>query len=367
MLSPDVDIILLTLGEGGGTGSGVAPVVAETIKELGRTCVAIVTIPFETESVKSKVNAAVGIDMLYRSEGTNAIICIENDKLTAYYPDRLLTEAYEKVNEIAVSTFLNLIDLANLPSKADRIDESELKSIFKYPGFATLANFRTQANLVEDVAATLRRSWNGSLFAEINPASAAGVIFGIEGPTHLFTTTQVDAIRRTFHEILAGKDVMLGIYPSEHLRWASYIGILTGLDIPKKIHGLLDKAKTEYQQHEKTIEAKIRSKREGLGFSLKTSTVHEKLTRPTTHREFEKPFKSVPITEGIHFDLSREVPKVIRAIEQYKGETLTHEELINLIQNETDIEDEKSIAKVILELQNLGFLAEVRKNVYRIV
>ncbi|MGQ9542797.1 MAG: hypothetical protein ACUVTM_01725 [Candidatus Bathyarchaeia archaeon] len=367
MLSPDIDMILLTLGEGGGTGSGVAPVVAETIKELGRTCVAIVTIPFETESVKAKVNAAVGIDMLYRSEGTNAIICVENDKLTAHYPDKLLTEAYEKVNEIAVNTFLNLINLANLPSKADRIDESELKSIFKYPGFATLANFRTQANLVEDVAATLRRSWNGSLFAEINPASATGVIFGIEGPTHLFTTTQVDAIRRTFHELLAGKDVMLGIYPSEHLRWASYIGILTGLDIPKKIHSLLDRAKAEYQQHEKILEAKVKSKREGLGFSLKSQTMPERVTRPTAHRELESQHLKPPSAVDIkQLDLSKALPEVIRVIEQHKGETMTFEELTHTIQSETDI-DYKSVAVVILELQNLGYLAEVRKNLFRIV
>src|SRR4030042_3994646 len=204
LVSADTDVILLTLGEGGGTGSGVAPTIAEIINDFGKTCIAIVTLPFETESVRSKVNAAMGIDMLYRQESVKAIICIENDKLTAHYPNKLLTEAYEKVNQVAVQTFLDLIDLARMPSRADRIDESELASIFEYPGFATLANFRTQANMVEDVATTLRRSWDSSLFAEVDPSTASGVIFGVQGPTHLFTTIQVDSIRRALHELLAG-------------------------------------------------------------------------------------------------------------------------------------------------------------------
>jgi len=53
-------------------------------------------------------------------------------------------------------------------------------------------NYRAAANLVEDLSAMLRHSWNSSLFAEIDPTTATGVIFGVEGPAHLFTTTQVD-------------------------------------------------------------------------------------------------------------------------------------------------------------------------------
>ncbi|MEE9459425.1 MAG: hypothetical protein V3V84_06675 [Candidatus Bathyarchaeia archaeon] len=367
LLSADTDVILLTLGEGGGTGSGVAPTIAEIISDFGKTCISIVTLPFETESVRSKVNAAMGLDMLYRQESVKAIICIENDKLTAHYPNKLLTEAYEKVNEIAVQTFLDLIDLARMPSRADRIDESELASIFEYPGFATLANFRTQANMVEDVATTLRRSWDSSLFAEVDPSTASGVIFGVQGPTHLFTTIQVDAIRRALHELLAGKDAMLGIYPSEHLRWASYIGILTGMDVPKKVSALLKKAKDEYQQHETMLEAKAKSKKEGLGFRLEEDLSLQKpgqvLAKPKIQRtDLEK----LADTNSKRADTDKNILQAIDIINSKRGERMTLEELSGLLQNEADAEDERSAISMILELQNRGYIVEVKKNLYQI-
>jgi len=368
LLSTDTDVVLLTLGEGGGTGSGVAPVVAEIVGEMGRTCTAIVTLPFETESVRAKVNAAMGTDLLYRHDAVKAVICVENDKLTAHYPDKLLTEAYERVNEVAVKTFLDLIDLANLPSRADRIDESELISIFKYPGFATLANYQTPANMIEDVAATLRRSWNTSLFAEVDPASASGVIFGVQGPTHLFTTIQVDAIRRTLHELLAGKDAMLGIYPSEHLRWASYIGILTGMDVPKKISTLLERAKAEYQEHERILEAKAKSKKEGLGFSLTDQATEARATQPQPFREVEKNrLQRLAETVGSQrVSVAKSLPQTLTIIESRKGERLTLEELVALLRDEADIEDERSAVAAVLELQSLGYLVEIKKNLFQI-
>lgn len=367
LLSEDTDVIILTLGEGGGTGSGVAPTVAEIINNFGKTCISIVTLPFETESVRSKVNAAMGIDMLYRQEAVKAIICIENDKLTAHYPNKLLTEAYEKVNEVAVHTFLDLIDLARMPSRADRIDESEMASIFEYAGFATLANFRTQANMVEDVATTLRRSWDSSLFAEVDPATASGVIFGVQGPTHLFTTIQVDAIRRTLHELLAGKDAMLGIYPSEHLRWASYIGILTGMDVPKKISALLEKAKDEYQQHEKILEAKAKSKKEGLGFKLGEDLSVQKskqvLAKPKIQRtDLEK----LVDNNAKRISPDKNVAEAIDVISSKRGERMTSEELVRLLQNEADAKDEHSAISIISELRNRGYLVEVKKDLYQI-
>jgi len=254
-----------------------------------------------------------------------------------------------------------------MPSRADRIDESELVSIFEYPGFATLANFRTQANMVENVATTLRRSWDSSLFAEVDPATASGVIFGVKGPTHLFTTIQVDAIRRALHELLAGKDAMLGIYPSEHLRWASYIGILTGMDVPKKISDLLKKAKDEYQQHEKILEAKAKSKKEGLGFRLEEDLSLQKpsqvLAKPKIQRtDLEK----LADTNSKRADTDKNILQAIDIISSKRGERITLEELSGLLQNEADAEDERSAISMILELQNRGYVVEVKKNLYQI-
>jgi len=364
MLKPDTDVVILTLGEGGGTGSGVAPVAVEIISELGRESIAIVTLPFETESVKAKVNAAIGLDSLYRQEGTKALICIENDRITAHFPDKLLTDAYEKVNETAVQTFLNLINLAHMPSRADRIDESELASIFDYSGFATLANYRAAANLVEDLSATLRHSWNSSLFAEIDPTTATGVIFGVEGPTHLFTTTQVDSMRRTFREILAGKDAMLGIYPVERCRWASYVGILTGMDVPGKVKKLLETAKEESKRHEEILQARVKLKREGLGIGRKAPA--EPTAQPASEAADEEFERAAQWLATHRFDVGPYLGEILEAIQGQRGRTFNSSELLQFIKTQVDVEDQMAIVAAILELQNRGYIIEVRKNIFRI-
>ncbi len=363
LLMPDTDLIIFTIGEGGGSGSGIAPIAVEIAQELGKPSIAIVTTPFETESVKAKVNAAMGLDLLYRQEGLKALICIDNDKITAHFPDKLLTKAYEKVNETAVDTFLDLVDLAHMPSRADRIDESELTSIFEYPGFATLANYKTQANLVEDLSATLRHSWNGSLFADVDAATATGVIFGVKGPTNLFTTIQVDSVRRAFRELLAGKDAMLGIYPVERCRWASYVGILTGMDVPKKVRALLETAKEESQRHKEILEARVKLKREGLGFKPP-----ERVTQPQLTSEI-KTEKIEPIGESAsirYVEIRPHIGRIQKLIQRHSGETHTLEELTGLIQNELTIEDERVALALISELQNRGYLAEIKKNIFQI-
>jgi len=366
LLTPDTDIILITAGEGGGSGSGIAPTVAEVIAELGKTCTAILTLPFENESVKAKVNAAMGLDLLYRQEALKALICIDNDKITAHFPEKIITEAYERANRAAVGTFTNLLKLAKTPSLADRIDESELTIIFDYPGFATLANHKTKANLVTDLAATLRHSWNSSLLAEVDPKTAAGAIFGVQGPENLFTTTHVDAVRRTFSEELVGKDIMLGVYPVKQTRWTSYVGILAGMNVPKKVEKLLEMAKQETEIHETILEERKKMKKEGLGFKLNAERVKPPATTP--------PVTPPTAPEDVRTWMKRHtneykayVGSAFKYIQTLSGQTYALNELINAIKGHLDLDDEAIILSIIEALVAEGFIVEKKKNVFLVL
>jgi len=368
LLMPDTDVIILTMGEGGGTGSGTAPIVSEIVGELGRTCIAIATLPFGVESVKAKVNAAFGLDHLYRQEALKALICIDNDKITAHFPDRLLTDAYGKVNELIVGTFLNLINLAHVPSRADRIDESELASIFEYTGFATLVNFKTPANLVENLSATLRHSWNGSLFAEMDPTTATAAIFGIQAPSHLFTTTQVDAVRRTFRDLLAGKNAMIGIYPLEKSRWASYTGILTGMEIPGKVNILLESARKEFIEHQDLVEERQKSKRAGLRFDLAPPKRDSVVDKPSVLLGESEDISRAVSPEPFQEDRGQEeFERLMSLIQGLRGEIYTLDELVSYIRNELNILDERLIHNLIFKLQDEGYLAEIEQNKYKVI
>jgi cell division GTPase FtsZ len=373
LLKPETDIIMLALGEGGGTGSGMAPIIAEMIGDLGRECIITATLPFQMESVRTKINAAKGLDMLYREEAVKALILIDNDKIVAHYPDKVLTEAYQEVNKTTVNTFINLLKLANTPSQADRVDESELCSIFNYPGFATLANYRSYANMVSGLDSMLKHSWEGSLFADVEPNSAAGALLGVYGPSNMFTTTQVDKLRGTFKDMLVGKDAMLGVYPVDHCRWVSYVGIMTGLDIPLKVKELLDTAREEHHSHEQVIEERKAQKAMGLGFDLGTELTkpvknppqNSFLSKPNSRRKIDLESKaSFAITSGR--DISGSLKKTNSLIQGLRMQEISEYELVKKIQGRIDISEEEAAA-CIVHLKEVGSIIQPRTGMLKIL
>jgi cell division protein FtsZ len=372
LLQPDTDIVILTLGEGGGSGSGLAPIVSEIVGELGRYCIALVTLPFQVESVKAKVNAAKGLDLLYREEALKALICIDNDKIIAHYPDSILTDAYQEVNKIAVNTFTNLLELAHTPSQADRIDESELRSIFGYPGFATLSNYRTYSNMVSNLDSMLQHSLKGSLFADVNPTTAAGVLLGIYGPSSLFTTTQVDNVRRVLKDMLVGRDAMLGVYPMNHCRWISYVGIMTGMDVPQKVNELLGTAKEEHLKQEEILEERKRQKAKGLGFELDESSHEstlllkkERVSELTSVSSINFESKAAPIINS-NIDITHALNQVMNVIQGNSRVKTTDSELVHYIQRYLDL-DEGIISACILRLKDMGVIIEPRRGIYQVI
>lgn len=372
LLKPETDIVMLTLGEGGGTGSGMAPIIAEMIGDLGRECIITATLPFQMESVRTKINAAKGLDMLYREEAVKALILIDNDKIVAHYPDKVLTDAYQEVNKTTVNTFINLLKLANTPSQADRVDESELSSIFGYPGFATLANYRSYSNMVSELDSMLKHSWEGSLFADVDPNSAAGALLGVYGPSSMFTTTQVDKLRGTFKEMLVGKDAMLGVYPVDHCRWVSYVGIMTGLDIPQKVRELLETAREEHHHHEQVLEERKAQKAMGLGFDLGTepstrvtnaSSKQHFNPRPRTSMDLESK-ASMAINSGR--DISSSLQDTMTIIQGLRMQEMSEYELVERIQRSIDISEEEAAA-CIVHLKDVGSIIQPRAGVLRIL
>lgn len=359
LLAPDTDIVLLTLGEGGGSGSGMAPIVAEIIGDLGRECIAIVTLPFERESVKTKINAVRGLDLLYRQEALKALICIDNDKIVAHYPHKTLTEAYEAVNKVLVETFLDLVDLAHMPSRGDRIDESELSTIFRYEGFATLSNYRARSDEVEDLSATLVDTWNSSLFADVDTRTAVGAIFGIEGPIHLFTTLQVDKVRRCFRDSLIGRDITLGIYPIERSPWVSIVGVLVGLDIPGKIRSLYELARREYRRHLEAVEERRVQKRRGLFEFEELEAVERREMEIEVPRDVEP--RHMPTAMSIS-----EKRTILEFVGSLSGEIFREEEFKTLLQTEFSL-DNAEIERVLDELRYNGWIFEPKRGVIRVL
>ena len=128
------DMVFVTCGMGGGTGTGAAPVVARIAKEQGALTVGVVTKPFRFESKTRMANALSGIDKL--KENVDTIIVIPNDKLLEVVDRRTtMPEALKKADEVLQQGIQGITDLINVPSLIN-LDFADIQTVMKDKGIA---------------------------------------------------------------------------------------------------------------------------------------------------------------------------------------------------------------------------------------
>jgi cell division protein FtsZ len=131
-----VDMVFITAGMGGGTGTGAAPVFAALAKEAGTLTTAIVTRPFSFEGVARAEKAESGIARL--AQGVDALICISNDKLLKVAPaETPITQAFEIADEILRQGVEGISDLITVPGMIN-LDFADIESVMRGAGTAMM-------------------------------------------------------------------------------------------------------------------------------------------------------------------------------------------------------------------------------------
>jgi len=130
------DMIFVTAGQGGGTGTGGAPVVAEIAKELGALTVAVVTKPFQFEGKKRNSQADEGIDDLRQIVDT--LIVVPNQRLLSLGGRNLsLLETFKKADDILYQAVKGISDLITIPGLIN-LDFADVKSVMSEMGLALM-------------------------------------------------------------------------------------------------------------------------------------------------------------------------------------------------------------------------------------
>lgn len=128
------DMVFVTCGMGGGTGTGATPVVARIAKDMGALTVGVVTKPFRFESRTRMANALSGIDKL--KENVDTLIVIPNDKLLEVVDRRTtMPEALKKADEVLQQGIQGITDLINVPSLIN-LDFADVQTVMKDKGIA---------------------------------------------------------------------------------------------------------------------------------------------------------------------------------------------------------------------------------------
>ncbi|WP_458457067.1 cell division protein FtsZ [Methanobrevibacter sp.] len=173
------DMVFVTCGLGGGTGTGSAPIISKLAKKLGALTVAVATMPFSAEGIKRRENAEQGLEKLQESADT--VIVIPNDKLLEVAPNLPLNKAFMVSDEIlgrAVKGITELITKKGLVS----LDFADIRSIMGGSGMAMIGmgESDTGDRALESVHEAL-----SSPLLDIDISNATGALVNISGSSDL--------------------------------------------------------------------------------------------------------------------------------------------------------------------------------------
>ncbi len=129
------DLIFVTCGLGGGTGTGAAPIVAEIAKKLGALTVGVVTLPFTVEGTRRRLNAEKGLERLRAVADT--VIVIPNDKLLQLAPDLPIGAAFKVADQLLIDAIKGITEMITKPGLIN-LDFSDVRTVLQNGGVAMI-------------------------------------------------------------------------------------------------------------------------------------------------------------------------------------------------------------------------------------
>ena len=168
------DMVFITAGMGGGTGTGAAPVIASVAKEMGCLTIGVVTKPFKFEGRRRMVQAQDGISKL--AEHVDSLIVIPNDRLRALdEKKKTIAEAFAEADEVLLQGVKSISELIKIPGFIN-LDFADVTSVMKDAGYAHMGVGRAKGKDKAECAANAAVS---SPLLETSIAGAKGVIISI--------------------------------------------------------------------------------------------------------------------------------------------------------------------------------------------
>ena len=175
------DMVFITAGMGGGTGTGAAPIVAEVAREMGILTVAVVTRPFPFEGKKRSKIAEEGIQLL--SEHVDSLITIPNEKLLDVLgKEATLLEAFKAANDVLLGAVKGIADLIMNPGMIN-VDFADVKTVMSEMGMAMMGTgTAVGADRAREAAEAAIRS---PLLEDVNLQGARGILVNITAGENL--------------------------------------------------------------------------------------------------------------------------------------------------------------------------------------
>ncbi|WP_347985128.1 cell division protein FtsZ [Methanonatronarchaeum sp. AMET-Sl] len=218
------DLVFITAGMGGGTGTGVSPVVAEVAKDQGAIVVGMVSTPFNVERARLK-KAERGLERL-RQEADTAIV-LDNNRLLDYVPDLPIKQAFSVMDQLIAETVKGLSETITQPSLIN-LDYADVKTIMSCGGVAVMLIGETGE---EDKSGSVVREALNHPLLDVDYEGATGCLVHITGGSDLTLKESESVAQELTYELDSNSNVIWGARINENYDGkVRVMAIMTGVN-----------------------------------------------------------------------------------------------------------------------------------------
>ncbi|MBR5694713.1 MAG: cell division protein FtsZ [Paludibacteraceae bacterium] len=232
ILDDHTEMVFITAGMGGGTGTGAAPLIAKTAKEKGILTVAIVTIPALFEGDEKVNQALAGVEEMKKN--VDAILIINSQKILDMYGDMFLDDAYSKGDEILATAAKGIAEIITLSGRMN-IDMADVRTVMTDSGDAIMG--AAKANGQDRAIAAIQQALDSPLLVSTNLSGAKNILLNITHSKECrITTNEVTIIRDYLSKQIDGSTkIIWGVMQDDSLGDNLGVTIVaTGFDFSKQ-------------------------------------------------------------------------------------------------------------------------------------
>ncbi|MCQ2384903.1 MAG: cell division protein FtsZ [Paludibacteraceae bacterium] len=275
MLSDGTEMVFITATMGGGTGTGAGPVVAKVAHEMGLLTIGVVTIPFDWEMGRKKVQAMKGVVRM--SKYVDALLVINNSKLIQTYPDFDLRQAFQAVDDVLAQAVKGIAEIITIEGYVN-VDFADVSTIMRQGGVAVMNT--GSASGEKRVTRAIEDALNSPLLNNNDICNASRVLVNVytdsEKPINM---TEIEEIKN-----FSGK--MKGEV-EEYIWGVTYVEGL-GDEVKITIVATGPNMKFAPDQLKAQLEEEIAAEDERLGQTLETNAIGKRVAIPPSRQVLEQ-------------------------------------------------------------------------------
>lgn len=224
----DSDMVFITCGLGGGTGTGAAPVIAELAKKQGALTIGVVTLPFTVEGQKRIENATEGLERMESIVDT--LIVIPNDKLLELAPDLPLPTAFKVADEILTNAVKGITELVTRSGLVN-LDFADVKAIMSNGGVSLIGVGESDSN--QRAAEAVDKALNNPLL-DVNIQNAKGALINVIGGDDLALDEYKQIVQAIGDKLSPEAKIISGAQLSKDMEgMVKVLLIITGVSSPQ--------------------------------------------------------------------------------------------------------------------------------------